>query len=289
MAMTRPSKDNFEFWLPMQESSGTRYDVTGHGCHALDSDLGGFEAPPSNTGHVQSAAADFERSNTQGLYIPDNAAHHGDRDWCMGGWFYQESDNWILMSKGGDGLTSNWCCFIDSSQYASFGIGVNGDTGWNNDYRARDTTVLSLATWYFYFAFWDMSAERGYIKIYDTSGSLVASDDTTLMDMGANNGPSIYFGTTADASKPLDCPVTGNVDFADGRLEQWWLYDGSLTADNISWLVNGGKGRIWDDFFDTAGMPIWYSRMRKLDDLQRKWQKRLGLYDDLLDQGAVII
>jgi hypothetical protein len=240
----------------MQEASGTRYDATGNGRHALDSTVGSLSAPGQNTGHVQQKAADFERGSGHGLEIPDASWQHGDRSWSMGGWFYLESAEWIFMCKGGAYDYGNWVCWHGASNYGYFGVGTTGAEYWNSSFRAYDTVALSTSTWYFYLARWSASANTGYIYIYNTSGTLVATDSTIQMDMGANDSPfGITFGSTGDASYPYLPADSGPVSGADGRLEQWFLYDGLLSAAEITWLVNGGVGRTWRDFQDPRGMP----------------------------------
>ncbi|NIR63988.1 MAG: hypothetical protein GWN76_08500 [candidate division Zixibacteria bacterium] len=261
MAMDKPDYTKFEFWLGMQETSGTRYDATANGRDALGGFFSGWDAPNRQAaGHVSTNSCDFERSTVDGLYIPDGSWQSGDKDWCMGGWFRLETDECILMCQGGRGNTSCWCCYIDTDPHVCFGVGISGSSGWNNSYRARATsTTLSTATWYFYLARSDASANTGYVYVYNTSGTLLDSDSTSLMNFGSNDAGAITFGHTNSSVYKYETPVYGNVQAMDARLEQWFLYDGWLTTNEVNWILNGGAGRTWADFFDSGGRPFFMS------------------------------
>jgi len=267
--MSRPNDANFLFWLPMQELSGTRYDVSGNAHHALASGWGSWSTPGRAAGHVQGGAADFERSGSNhNLIIPDASWQSGDKDICAGGWVYFESRDWIIMAKGGNG--SEVCNFVlfDNGNYIYFEVGDadNGyagadGKGYNNSYPAADTGwAPSTGTWYYIIWFHDASADTSYIWIYNTSGSLVASDSTGIYCTWQNNNSpyGISFGSGGNETYP-SWPLSINSDKPDGRLEQWFMYEGALSSAERTWLVNGGAGRTWTDLSrDNAGIPVQF-------------------------------
>jgi len=277
MAGVKPSKSNFLFWLPMQEAGGgIRYDATGNGYNAIDPSWAGWGPPLRASGHVQQYSADFEESSLHNMYIPDASWQSGDSDKSFGGWFYLETFNGILMSKGGnDAEVCNYIIYNASSRIY-FMCGDDGSEpssdgkGYNSNYPMVDTSWSpSTGTWYYVICRHDASANTSYINIWNTAGSQIASDSTPLYATWStnNSGYGIFFGSSGNQTYST-WPISVNSDPLDGRLEQWFMYNGFLSTDNMTWLVNGGIGRTWAEIAGAAGRKF---QMGKL--FWKNWEK----------------
>jgi hypothetical protein len=67
----------------------------------------------------------------------------------------------------------------------------------------------------------------------------------------------IFFGTAGNSTYH-SWPVSVSSNKPDGRLEQWFMYNGMLTSAERTWLVNSGIGRTWSEFRNVAGAPLQF-------------------------------
>ena len=221
-------KTSLVAWWSLNETSGTRNDSHGSN-HLADGNTVLY-----GTGK-QGNAADFERDNSEYLYIADNAAlSMGDIDFTVGAWVNVESTavSGIVLSKYDYGATQReFQLEVTSAPYAQFIVSNNGTATviaqWN-------TSALSTGTWYFLVAWHDAAANT--INIQVNNGTAVSTAHTT----GVLSGTSPFaIGSRFNSGTPIS--------FFDGLVDEAFVFKRVLTADEKTWLWNGGNGRAYSE------------------------------------------
>jgi len=226
VAGTNPGTTNLVAWWSLDETSGTRVDS--HGSNDLtDNNTVGFAAG------VQGNAADFESTNTEYLDItsPVAALRGGNKDFTIGGWIKLESRNtWChVLSVYTSGEREYFV--TDDGTYLHAYLG-DGSLLWVADAASAS---LSTATWYFWVVWHDTSGPSWNIQTDDGS---VTSDTT-------------FGGTPGTGTSALRM---GTSNF-DGLQDECFYYERVLTADERTWLYNGGSGRAYSDL-SAGGVPL---------------------------------
>lgn len=227
MALT----DNLISFWELEEASGTRNDAHSTN-HLTDNNTVGQAA-----GKVGNAAA-FVTANEEYLSVASNAAlQTGDIDYTLCAWVYLDTKaHWqIVLTRDGNGSPAGsreyhlaYNQFSDRFEFYVF--------------RATDSAVgvvannlgsPSTATWYFIVASHDAAADTSYIQVNNgtadsaaTGGALQAASSEPFR-IGADNSPA--------------------GDALDGRVDQVGFWKRLLTADEKTFLYNGGNGRSYGE------------------------------------------
>ena len=272
MAQVKPNPNNFVWWWPLQEASGSRYDK-----------IGTYEMTDNNTvtqaaGHVETYAAQFVRANDEFLSIADAAWNtFGNESICMWAWNRPASfDNPnTVFSKYNDSNDREYAGYYQSNDRPTVGIARGGHV-WETEVQSA-AGVHPVDTWYLLYYEYDAVADLLKVQSYDTAGALVAGNT------GAN---ATGFGTSVDAVTlqigANEPGGAGSANYFGGRIEQFACYQGLLTADELLWVINGGAGRSYADLIG-GQQPTWWlfnnweKEAARLFERNRKLKQPIGV------------
>ncbi len=217
-----PGKANLISWWKFDETSGTRYDA--HGTNHL-TDVNTVLYQLGKIGN----AADFESANNEYLEIADNPSlSFGDENMTIGVWVKLESfaSNSQILGK--------W--EVDKHEYriditVTTGIPRFMVRGGATEHIVSWGAGLSLATWYFVTAWHD--SVNDLIGICVNNGTPV----TVAHSTGISDNSSVFRSGALSSG-------SGNYD---GLIDEAFLYRRLLTADERTWLYNGGSGRTYEE------------------------------------------
>ena len=239
------------YWK-LDEASGTRVDVTGHG-----NDLTSVNTVAQASGQIGSAAG-FTRNGNEYLTRADNAdLSEGDNDFTIAGWFYLYSkppqvwgqDTSSLIAKWGTGDRREYSLSYrsiraptDDVAADTFEFAASNDGTGPAVRRAVSTSLgpISINTWYFIVAWHDSSLNTLNIQV--------------------NNGAVDFIplaGGVFDSNSPFeigrmdDNAVGGR---PDGRADEVGLWDRLLTPNERFELYNAGLGLTYP--FDGSAGPL---------------------------------
>lgn len=213
-------------WWSLDETSGTRNDSHGTN-HLADGNTVLY-----GTGKI-SNAADFEATNSEYLYLADNAAlSMGDIDFTLVAWVKFESStaDMIVLSKYDYGASQReYQVLVNASNRVFLYVSGNGTT------TAYDSATGPIdGEWGFVVCWHDATANTINVQVNNgtpssTSYSGGVLDGTATFAIGSrfNNG-------TPDA-------------FFDGLIDEVSIWKRVLTADERTWLFNSGNGRSYSE------------------------------------------
>ena len=212
-------------WWEMQEASGTtRLDS-----HASN-DLADTNTVGRVAGHVDTYAADFIAANSETLGIAASipALEGGKRSYSMHCWYKPTTNvTWAGLMNHGYGATAG--------QF-DYGLFVNsGVVKFYVPYTPPSTYVfatigsaLTAGTWYMIAAWFDYPTLTLSVSINDgTVGTNVTGGNQLLHDGRFAIGE--YIGNS----------------FTDGAIGPASFHTGAYTADDVTYLYNGGNGRTY--------------------------------------------
>ncbi len=234
------------FWN-LQEASGDRADAVG--AETL-TDNNTVTQNPGPSAAVP-AAAQFTRALSEYLnHADDPVISSGDVDFTWAGWVYLDSKPAatllsLVMKWGVDGGGNDreygivWdSTGIYSADAFAFIVSANGIG--ENGVVATTFGAPAVGTWHFIVAYHD--AANNLIAISVDAGAF----DTFAFAGGVRDGVAdLMFGRNDKA----------NGLYHDGRLAAWGLWKRLLTAGEITWVYNGGKGRLYP-FVRVAAPPF---------------------------------
>ena len=201
-------------WKP-NESSGVRADSHG------GNDLGDNNTTGSAAGKLGNAAS-FVAGNEESLSIGDNAAlSMGDIDFTVAFWVWFDA----LTATG---LAGKWS--TGSFEYLAYFDGTNLRFHVSNNGFANVSVVnsqsISTATWYFYLAWHDATANTINLSVNNNTPA------STAHTTGVHNGnASFYLGRNEEA-----------LTYLSGRLDSLSIWKRLLTANERTQLYNAGSG-----------------------------------------------
>lgn len=237
------------FWN-LQEASGARADAVG--AETLTDNNTVTQNPGPSA--VIPASAQFTRALSEYLsHVDDAILSSGDIDFTWAGWVYLDSKpaatQLSLMMKwgvNGGGDDREYGIVWDSTGvYTADGFAfiASADGIGENWIVASTFGAPTIGTWHFIVAYHD--AANNLIGISVDAGAF----DTFAFAGGSRNGVAdLMFGRNDKA----------NGLYHDGRLAAWGYWKRLLTAAEITWLYNGGKGRLYP-FVHVAVPPFMAS------------------------------
>lgn len=229
MGTSNPGKTNLISWWRMEENGGTAYDS--HGTNHLTETSGTIPAAAGKVGN----ARDFENDDSEYLEIASNASiAFNNTDFTVGAWIKLESLA-SLASVLGKGYTSTNQRGYQLWFYGAAGEDVLPKFSISRDganlFDATGDTVLSLDTWYFLVGWNDSVAKKVYLQI---------NNGTPFV--GSHNG--YVFQNT----EPLRIGhLKGQPRYFDGLIDEAFIFNKVLSADERTWLYNNGAGRGYSD------------------------------------------
>lgn len=217
-------------WWNLDETSGMRYDAHGSN-HLTDVNTVGYQTGKKGN------AADFEWGNAEYLTINDNPSlSFGDEDMTMGVWIKVES-----FSTGAEAIFGKWGAVDEYHLY--IGPTVNSPRFAVNNGSVVTVvdwgSVLSVGVWYFIMGWHD--SVNNQIGICVNNGTPVTASHTG----GILDGASAFRFGSYD---PID------IEKFDGLMDEVFLYRKLLSADERSWLWNGGLGRTYQELLTSQGI-----------------------------------
>lgn len=221
------------YW-DLDEVSGTREDDIG------SSDLTDVNTVTSASAK-QSNGAVFDKANNEALTRASSAAlQAGDISFGFFGWVNFAAvagDNYIVSKDSASAGKREYILGLNGTPRMQFGVFTATDSQKNAIWGSASST----ATWYFFVAWHDATADTVNISIDNgtpvsaaTGGALQAASDATFA-----LGATAYDITVYDASCTLD-----EVGYFKGYVPD---------ADDRTFLYNAGAGRTLADIFNYAG------------------------------------
>jgi hypothetical protein len=215
---------NLESYWRLDEASGSALDA--HGANHLTETSGTIASTTGKVGNCR----DLEAGDTEHFEISDNAAlSTGDIDFTLTGWVNIES------ISGNAWIVSKWNGTINQREYGvrvldgspdlfQFFVSSNGTA--SASVSATTFGAPSLATWYFFVAWHDASANT--INIQINNGTVNSTAHATGV-----------FNSTA----PFRLGAQGNdSEFFDGLIDEVGFWKRILTSDERTAIYNGGNG-----------------------------------------------
>lgn len=228
--------DLISYWS-LGEASGTRNDSHSTN-HLTDTNSNVTQ----QTGKVGNAAGFAPGPPHTSLNRADNASLSvADIDFTWAFWLYMNN-------------TTGYQAFISKDSSSNAGIEIRRESGFTQPLfliRQSNGTdclrlqhaafgTMSTATWYFILCYHDAVNNQGGILV------------NTALTTGATSG------TPADESATLRFGQnTATTDGElNGRLDEVAFWKRMLTADERTWLYNGGSGRSYADLVATEAPPV---------------------------------
>lgn len=226
-------KTDLVSWWSLDEESGERADS--HGSNPLTD----VNTVLYDTGKIGNAA-DFELGNDEYLSHADNAdlSFSGNDPFTIVVWVNMESkagdgtSNRIVSKSLGAGNIEYRLQFRGDDDAFSFELSNDGSG--DGLERIIETTVgdPALATWYFIIAYHDPDGDVIGIQVNNNTA-----------DEDAHSG-GVYDGTSLFCLGILNA---GESQGFDGLMDEVGLWNRLLTADEKTWLYNGGDGRAYSE------------------------------------------
>lgn len=222
MALT----DNLVGYWKLEETSGTRYDVTSN-----DHDLTDENTVGSGTGKI-GIAASFVRTNNEKLYISDSLGIPNNGDITISAWFNLAS---LPAAASGKVYTiAGWSTTGAGNGYKNLAYGdYSGRKLFvqnNYDNICQYAIVLSTGVWY-HLAF-SMSAATAYACVLYFNGVAIGSQK--------GGGAPISSTMFSIGDEPY---ATAN--HFDGLIDEVGCWNRVLSANEIAALYNNGLGLSW--------------------------------------------
>jgi len=205
---------------PLDETSGTRYDVSGRGNDLTDNNTVGYA-----TG-VISQAADLERDATESLSIA-HSLQQGlaiTGSLTLAGWIRPESvsANMSLVSKYAYGTVNNRSYRLEllSSGYLRFAVSPDGAYSESRD-AVYGSVAFAAGTWRHVAAVFDAAQQR--LTLY-CDGTACGTRTLTYNTLYAGTAPFVLGATTYNGAAYYPF---------DGLMDDWRVYSRALRAAEI--------------------------------------------------------
>jgi len=216
---SNPGTTGLVSWWPMNETSGTRYDVHGSN-HLGDNNTVGY------TAGVHGYAADFVSANSETL--THTTLGLGGGDWTLVGWFRLDT-------------TGQWCRLANEWGSLSSEMGYSLDVSSGNQLRGRvsggdvywTAATLSSGVWYFCAARYDSGS--GEVGVSLNGGAWAEAVKT-----------SAAYGFTFSVARETS-------DYEDISACLVGAFNTPLTSAHLAWLYNGGAGRTYNEVAGAEG------------------------------------
>ena len=182
-------------------------------------------------------AASFYYGSKEYLYIDGASAtafNPNNSDFSISAWWYFDRNmpfnNRSIFSKT-ISTAPNWSLKLDSGRKLGFSLSDGSSAA-----EAQTSTGFSYETWYYTIAGYDSKAGTLWLKVYDTSGSIL-HDVTTSYAAGGNisNTSSLIIGAQEKHSSSF-----GETHWW-GQIDEVGFWDKTLTSSDISELINSGS------------------------------------------------
>lgn len=236
--------DGFLHYLLMDDDpSGSVTDITGNGQDP--SSIGSMTSGDVVAGKIGDAL-DFDGTD-DGLQIaatplfPDPSS-----DFAVGAWV-KPTDQAGSGFPSIAGMRHNhsgsfqgmFFDYQDSTDKFRFVVRDNGTSSTKVNSSAASTTSVSYGSWQHVLGRFDESAFESEIFVNGTS------EDT---DIGSGNSGDRFVIGSAAYTIGHGRFATTNVDFYEGQIDEVWLYEGTISADQITTLYNNqnAPGTFWD-------------------------------------------
>lgn len=228
VAVGNPGTANLVSWWSFNEASGTLADS--HGSN--DGTLGGTVSYGA-TGKV-SDCLDFGDGEVD--CGADSSFDVSALTFCAWIKLDANANYQVICSKRENGAGKDmWGWDVRGSGKLVFWINDNGGAGGDWNQWETTGTPISTGTWYHVAVTYDAVADA----VFYVDGSSEASS-RTLGDI-----VSIVTNTSNFVIGNLDTNTTSQS--LDGLIDEPSLFSAALTANEISWLYNGGSGRAYSD------------------------------------------
>lgn len=210
-------------YYPLDEASGNRRDISGYGQTLTDTNTVTGGVGPSG---LISLASDFELATSEYLSHTGNARLRGAIPaWSRCGWFLLESQAGVAMNLVAClGATTGYTIRTTAAGTALALQAGNGTTIGT----VTNANVLATATWYFFYAELEARTLRLQINLDARAtadlGGATYSPGSEVVHLGANITPASYL---------------------DGMQAGVGMWDRLLTRQEVAYLYNNGKGRIF--------------------------------------------
>jgi hypothetical protein len=222
MTETNPGIDNLIAWWSMNETSGDRADSR-NGLTATD-----YNTVTYDDG-IQSNAAKFTAANSEYFYVSDNDKLDITGAFSFGFWFKTpgapESDCGIFDKLGAYGVRHAGTAGANDHKFYFL---VNGTI------RATSGTAFNDDAWHLGIFVYNLTTAKIYVD-------LVEDGTGNYSTAVASNAAVIAIGSRTDISS-----------YYNGLLDEVFLFDKALSADEMEWLYNSGAGRKYSDLTGAA-------------------------------------
>jgi hypothetical protein len=233
------------YWK-LDEASGTRNDSHGTN-HLTDNNTVGAAAAKINDG------ADFERDNSEYLSIATNSdLETGDVSFSFQAWVSIESTglNHILLAKNESGVSEEYRFYIDTSQKVVFQLRKADNSA---TVTVTGGTALSAGTLYH------------VVVVHDATANMM----TLYLNGVVDGGPTAIAGGVRVSTNGFRLGRGSGAETAylDGILDEVGFWKAALTADQVTWLRNGGSGRAYSTLgtYTAPGtvVPVFMNQYRQ--------------------------
>lgn len=175
-------------------------------------------------------SADLELNSSEQLYVADNAALSvgGNAYKAWAGWIKIESFSGLWMTVVGKWDSSNAESEIainPTTHQVQLTVRDPANTA-NANAIATSQGALNAGEWYFVYAYHDEHEDEIGISVNNGPVNTLAYAD------GVRNGTSY-----------LRLGSVGASQYFDGELDEWAVWDRTLTPQELDYLYNGGQGR----------------------------------------------
>ena len=252
---TNPGTTGLIEYYAHDEASGTRA-----GSHAgitlTDNNTVG-----STTG-VQSNASVFVAANSEYLSTADTTINAGTGDLTVAGWVYPSSSLTALTSGGrvwqrrGTGAVGtvvgfSFCLYRPGagSDVAIPNTIIDDGAGKSINATATSDVVGTNNSWIFIVYEWD--AANDTLKVWADNTLIQTYTGSTGIGSISNNSRAFTFGASDDTP----------TQYFDGRIDEVSIWSRKLSADEQSFLYNGGAGVTYATVAAT-GAPLLMQMMR---------------------------
>lgn len=246
MVATNPGTTNLISWWKFDEASGNAVDS--HGSNTLAETSGTIDAVAGKV----NGGRDLEAGDTEYFEVADNASvSFGDEDFTCGLWIKPET-----IPGGAHHYFGKWNSGGNKREYV---MGIDHAYDWyspmffvssdgTNFHYVISGVNCSAGNWYFV-VFWHDSVNNRIGISVNNEAAVTTAHSTGCFD---SDSP---FRVGADGQT-----TPGN--FADGVVDEGFLYRRLLTADEREWLWNSGNGRTYDDLTVVSAKNYYYQQQQ---------------------------
>lgn len=219
------SLTNFTAYWRLDETSGTRNDVSANAQHLTDNNT------VTSAAGIKTNAASFASASSEYLSRADEAALSiNGSSFSFSLWVkattFPLNAFFLNKSDGGSSSGEYYLLYLTSNQKFQFSI-QNGAT----TTPVYSTTTVTTGTWYHIIVMWDSSNSTSTIILNNGTASTAVTavsppDSTQAFQMGAKTAPTARYW--------------------DGLIDEVGFWKRTLTAAEITYLYNSGSGRTYN-------------------------------------------